>query len=188
MRSWWSAVPGRRRLACSACEDALAAYKSSPLRQSRKRSPPQPLQNWLPAVAAITLAAVLIVSGLVFWQRSRRSGLGIEAYRTGRETAGPGTGRSSRLGISNRSGARPAGRQITGRVGPRPGSVGSVQRRFVVSVRRGQGRSAERSRLVGAGRDRARRGRQETGASTLRAVPLQGMARIGGAPSIAALN
>ncbi len=70
-------------------QDALAAYKGLAASAEQEETAAA-AQNWLPAVAAITLAAVLIVSGLVFWQRSRHSGLGIEAYRTGEKLLAQG--------------------------------------------------------------------------------------------------
>jgi chloride channel protein, CIC family len=69
-------------------QDILNAYQA--VASAKKNAPPVSVQNWLPAVAAITVAAVLIVSGLVFWQRSRRSGLGIEAYRNGQRLLAQG--------------------------------------------------------------------------------------------------
>jgi CIC family chloride channel protein len=71
-------------------QDALAAYKRLAASAEPDEESAAAAQNWLPAVAAITLAAVLIVSGLVFWQRSRRSDLGIEAYRTGQKLLAQG--------------------------------------------------------------------------------------------------
>ncbi|MEO8126926.1 MAG: chloride channel protein [Bryobacteraceae bacterium] len=64
-------------------QDVLGAYRNIPHSQEEAKAAAGSVQNWLPAVAAITVAAVLIVTGLVFWQRSRRSDLGLEAYRTG---------------------------------------------------------------------------------------------------------
>ena len=61
--------------------DAMDAYKR--LGESRRGPSPPPVRDWLSAVAAITIAAVLIVSGLLFWQRSRRAGLGLEARQAG---------------------------------------------------------------------------------------------------------
>ena len=58
-------------------QDALEAYKKLAGSKEREKIADASAQNWLPAVAAITVAAVLIVSGLVFWQRSRRSDLGM---------------------------------------------------------------------------------------------------------------
>lgn len=64
-------------------QDALNAYKELAGSKEREKIAAVSAQNWLPAVAAITVAAVLIVSGLLFWQRTRRSDLGIAAYRNG---------------------------------------------------------------------------------------------------------
>ncbi|MEO8598104.1 MAG: chloride channel protein [Candidatus Solibacter sp.] len=64
-------------------QDAHSAYKLPAASRGQEKAAAATAQNWLPAIAAITVAAVLIVSGLVFWQRSRRSDLGLEAYRTG---------------------------------------------------------------------------------------------------------
>lgn len=58
--------------------DVLAAYR----RQSEASEQP-PGRNWLPVTAAITLAAVLLSAGLVFWQRSRRIALGMTAFESG---------------------------------------------------------------------------------------------------------
>lgn len=77
---------GGRQIGVLSTEDVLAAYRQ-PARCAEENAsqPAAAPRNWLPAVAAITVAAVLIASGLVFWQRTRRSDLGIEAYRTGEE-------------------------------------------------------------------------------------------------------
>jgi chloride channel protein, CIC family len=64
-------------------QDALSAYKKLAGSKERERLAAATAQNWLPAVTALTVAAVLIVSGLVFWQRTRRSDMGIEAYKSG---------------------------------------------------------------------------------------------------------
>lgn len=69
-------------------QDAVHAYKH--LSTSRKQAPQPAVQNWLPAVAAITVAAVLIVSGLLFWQRSHRAALGLEARTTGQQLLAKG--------------------------------------------------------------------------------------------------
>ncbi|MBI4907832.1 MAG: chloride channel protein [Acidobacteria bacterium] len=73
---------GARQVGLLATEDALNAYRSLS-RPEQRLNVGAPVQNWLPAVAAITVAAVFILSGLVFWQRSRRSDRGIEAYLIG---------------------------------------------------------------------------------------------------------
>ena len=67
--------------------DAFAAYKDAP--EGKQLDAPA-VQNWLPAVAAITVAAILIVSGLVFLQKSRRVDQGIEAYQTGQKLLAQG--------------------------------------------------------------------------------------------------
>jgi len=70
--------------------DALQAYHSLSL--PSQQNPPKPVasQDWLPILAMITAAAVLVVSGLVFWQRSHRAELGTGAYRNGRELISQG--------------------------------------------------------------------------------------------------
>jgi CIC family chloride channel protein len=71
-------------------QDALNAYKRLAASKEQDLSTAEAAQNWLPAVAAITVAAVLIVSGFVFWQRSRRSDLGVQAYRNGEKLLAQG--------------------------------------------------------------------------------------------------
>ncbi len=63
--------------------DVLRAYERLSGFDGETQAATASIQSWLPAVLAITVAAVLIVSGLLFWQRSRHNGLGIEAYRNG---------------------------------------------------------------------------------------------------------
>lgn len=72
---------GGFRIGRLSVEDALTAYKTL----SHRREPDRSVASgdWLPTVAAVTVAAVLIVSGLVFWQRARRSDLAAEAQREG---------------------------------------------------------------------------------------------------------
>ncbi|MEO8369315.1 MAG: tetratricopeptide repeat protein [Candidatus Solibacter sp.] len=70
--------------------DALSAYKRPVGSKEQETLAAAVAQNWLPAVAAITVAAVLIVSGLLFWQRTRHSDLGIEAYRNGEKLLAQG--------------------------------------------------------------------------------------------------
>jgi CIC family chloride channel protein len=71
-------------------QDALGAYKKLAGSKEREKMAAVSAQNWLPAVAAITVAAVLIVSGLLFWQRTRRSDMGIQAYRSGEKLLAQG--------------------------------------------------------------------------------------------------
>ncbi|HEY3741025.1 MAG TPA: chloride channel protein [Bryobacteraceae bacterium] len=67
-------------------QDAIEAYKASALKQVEAPS----VQSWLPALLAIIVAAVLIVSGLVFLQRSRQLGQGIAAYENGQKLLAQG--------------------------------------------------------------------------------------------------
>lgn len=60
--------------------DAIEAYKKTGGTGAIPVS-----QNWVPAIAAVALAAILIAFGLTFWQRSHKSGLAVEAYRNGQE-------------------------------------------------------------------------------------------------------
>jgi len=77
---------GGMKVGVISARNALDAYQ----RLAGSKQEAKSVQNWLPVVAAITVAAVLIVSGLVFWQRSRRAGFGVEAYRTGERLLGQG--------------------------------------------------------------------------------------------------
>ena len=81
---------GARQIGHLGADDALRAYLVLPRPEDPEKIGAAPVQNWLPTLAAITVAAVLIVSGLVFWQRSRRSDLGIEAYRNGEKLLAQG--------------------------------------------------------------------------------------------------
>jgi chloride channel protein, CIC family len=74
---------GAKRIGTLTTVDVLRAYRSPASSGERQKAAAPPARNWLPAVAAITVAAVLIVSGLAVWQRARRSTLGMEAYRNG---------------------------------------------------------------------------------------------------------
>ena len=58
-------------------KDVLAAYKTS---KDPDEMETGPIRSWLPVVASITVAAILIVSGLVFWQRSRQTGRARDAF------------------------------------------------------------------------------------------------------------
>jgi CIC family chloride channel protein len=77
---------GGRKVGVISARNALDAYQ----RLAGSKQETKSAQNWLPVIAAITVASVLIVSGLVFWQRSRRAGFGLEAYRTGEKLLGQG--------------------------------------------------------------------------------------------------
>ena len=75
---------------CAPQRGCFSAYKTFAGSKEQERTAELSAQNWLPAVAAITVAAVLIVSGLVFWQRTRRSDMGIEAYKSGEKLLAQG--------------------------------------------------------------------------------------------------
>lgn len=64
-------------------EDAFQAYQSLSRSEEQAAAVGAPTQNWLLSLAAITVAAVLIISGLALWQRYRRSDLAVSAYREG---------------------------------------------------------------------------------------------------------
>ncbi|HXG33160.1 MAG TPA: chloride channel protein [Bryobacteraceae bacterium] len=74
---------GGRQIGLLNAQDVLRAY-FAPLRaDAPEKVAAAPSQHWLPAVATIATAAVLISSGLTFWQRFRRSDLGKRAYEHG---------------------------------------------------------------------------------------------------------
>ena len=73
---------GAKRIGVVAVPDVVNAYRSLSTPEQQEAAPGR---NWVPAVAGITMAAVLIVSGLVFWQRSHRIAIGEAAYRNGQE-------------------------------------------------------------------------------------------------------
>ncbi|MEP6960763.1 MAG: chloride channel protein, partial [Acidobacteriota bacterium] len=72
---------GQKQIGALRMQHVLDAYKKLSERPGDANT--LSIKNWVPAVAAITVAAVLIVSGLVFWQHSRQSDLGREAYQNG---------------------------------------------------------------------------------------------------------
>jgi CIC family chloride channel protein len=80
---------GGRQIGAIGADDVMRAYRQLG-RPEAPDAPAPPRRNWLPVVATITIAAVLIVSGLVFWQRSRRSQLGQNAYREGQKLLAQG--------------------------------------------------------------------------------------------------
>jgi len=71
---------GGTRVGVVHVKDVLGAYKSA---KEPEKIAIGPIRGWLPAVGAITVAAVLIISGLVFWQRPRQSGRAVDAYQSG---------------------------------------------------------------------------------------------------------
>lgn len=64
--------------------DILAAYGSSstPIHAELESGEPGS-RSWLVVVCSLTLATVILVAGLVFWQRSSRNQLASEAYKSG---------------------------------------------------------------------------------------------------------
>jgi CIC family chloride channel protein len=70
-------------------QDAMAAYRQAAQEDGAAQTN-RKVRNWLPAVAVATVAAVLIVSGLVVLQRSRRVRLEAEAYEAGRKLLNQG--------------------------------------------------------------------------------------------------
>jgi len=64
-------------------KSGLVAYRRLSRTDGQENVAAAPVQNWLPVAAIVALAGVLIVSGLVLWQRSRQFALGVEAYRHG---------------------------------------------------------------------------------------------------------
>jgi chloride channel protein, CIC family len=81
--------------------DVLRAYKLLGRSKEKEKKAGPTVQNWLPGASAITVAAILIVSGLVFWQRSRRSDLGLEAYRNGERLLAQGQVEEAALAFRN---------------------------------------------------------------------------------------
>jgi len=75
----------------------LKAYRQS----SDGEANPPPAQNWVSVIAAITVATVLIVSGLVFWQRTRQVNRGSEAYRNGQQLLAHGQVEAAVLDFRN---------------------------------------------------------------------------------------
>ncbi len=75
---------GGKPLGALNTRDALTAYEqlSSP---GERRETGASGRKWLPAAAVSVLATILIASGLIFWQRSRRSERGLEAYQQGQK-------------------------------------------------------------------------------------------------------
>jgi len=81
---------GGRQIGLVNKEDILRAYAELAGRHEQAMIAGAARRNWLPAFAAVTLAAILIISGLVFWQQSRRAGLGAQALRNGQRLLAEG--------------------------------------------------------------------------------------------------
>jgi tetratricopeptide (TPR) repeat protein len=75
---------GGRVLGVVGQEDVLRAYRELAREVSVKAAPALPRQNGLLVVGAITLAAVVIFAGSVFWLRTQRYERGAEAFARGR--------------------------------------------------------------------------------------------------------
>lgn len=78
---------GGKTVGVLSSQDALQAYKATGVQEDAEVAASR---NWLPVMAVITVTAILIVSSLVFWQRSRRTDLGMEAYRIGEKLMAQG--------------------------------------------------------------------------------------------------
>jgi chloride channel protein, CIC family len=94
-------------------EDALNAYHalSTPPPSAGKS------QNWLAAAAVVTLAAVLLVSGLGYWQHSRRASLGQQAYKQGLELLAKGQSDDAVLAFRNALAQDPADAKVRAGLG-----------------------------------------------------------------------
>ncbi len=79
---------GRRVVGVVGTTDVLAAYRQKGRTQEELEE--EQARNWLPALAAITVATVLLVPGLMFWQRSRRAERAEEAYKNGEQLLAQG--------------------------------------------------------------------------------------------------
>ena len=92
---------GGARIGSLSTQDILRAYNDLARSEERETTAAASVRNRLPTVGAITLAAVLIVSGLVFWQRSRHSDLSLEAYRSGQKLLAQGRADEAILAFRN---------------------------------------------------------------------------------------
>lgn len=72
---------GSRPIGVLTAEDAIGSYRT--LAKPAGPVEERPSGHWLPALAVTTIVAVLIVSGLVVWQRSRRFDRGLASFRAG---------------------------------------------------------------------------------------------------------
>jgi len=91
---------GGARIGLLTMRDVLHAYRKPALPAGRQNIAAS-AQNWLPAVATITVAVILIVPGLVVWQRARRSDLGADAFRRGEKLLALGQADQAALEFRN---------------------------------------------------------------------------------------
>ncbi|MGO9240452.1 MAG: chloride channel protein [Bryobacteraceae bacterium] len=81
---------GHREIGLLGTGDALAAYRRLSHPGQQAPGAPLPVQHWLLITAAVSLAAILLISGLLFWQQSRHVTRGAEAYRNGQKLLAQG--------------------------------------------------------------------------------------------------
>lgn len=72
---------GGRRIAALSFDDAVRAYRRESRADPPAMAPTKAERNWLAAAGVITVSAILIVAGLVYWQRARRAERGAIAYQ-----------------------------------------------------------------------------------------------------------
>jgi len=82
-------------------DDILQAYQRLAVDGDQLRVQPGRVYTRLPAMAALMAATILIVSGLVFWQRGRRAGLSVEAHDLGVQLLTQGRGEEAVLAFRN---------------------------------------------------------------------------------------
>ncbi len=92
-------------------EDVLAAYRRT------SRRPRTPARNWLPAVAAVTTTAILLIAGMVFWQRNRWTEQGTEAFERGKQLLAQGQTDEAVLAFRNALAFSPRDVQIRAALG-----------------------------------------------------------------------
>ena len=80
---------GGSQLGVLSTHDVWNAYQALAQRSNQVR-PIDQAKNWLPAVTAVTITVVLIISGIVYWQRTHQSQVGDEAYRSGEKLLAQG--------------------------------------------------------------------------------------------------
>lgn len=91
---------GVKQLGVVTLADTLAAYRSIPARRVAEQSA-RPSKDWLPVLGALMLAAVMMISGLVYWQRTRRTDRAIEAHREGQSLLNQGRTEEAVLAFRN---------------------------------------------------------------------------------------